>query len=932
MTRQQTVWPGWPSYTYLPREYAGVLVPSLQVAPCFYDMVIKNPSPNENRKFLLDCSVFDLVDGHKYLALTDPKLLGWYLCLTPEDRKIIQDDGGFHQFLQRHPALQLSLHHVYVKYNIPSVIPAQPTVTSNRPTHVPHCLNSFVFRFPTSGAMKCRSEMPHTHLDLERLTNVRETLTLLGCNSSGDGSQKHLYEKICHSKDLLHLQDGFQTAFSSPSQGSSHLYEHRPPRQRSSSSAAVCKDPAALANVSLDMDLERSGRGGKPELRSPIARPQGQSANFTCAEVSPVQSEWQKTIESGSSPEYYGLHSIQMDASQNNERSIIQPVELEQVRSPLVEENTKEACEDHMVCGDEYTADNDEASLSFADQSDNFHSIMENDQSILSCLTSEDVKAQNKELHSDGEAQAACSDTLNAVIKMNTADRCTSPMPCVTTCDSMVGTERALCTSAVTQTEDPETADKHVITEVHMADLDYLTEEFIKLKITQDEVREQKEKSSGCKVRKDCDCVQRAQQAELCLVALQYSMCRQHCSTLYYTSAEGGQLTPMPKNPPANVVRVLQKLESDYNQMRDKILGGVRLQQLKPLSVDSEKIITGTSYVPAQIIGDVLANVPSWRSEEPQKHNPSSGEENGCPDDQSRIACQQSHSQEKQIKKKNSKAGRALTLVPKYRDAIRNSHKPEEKQTTAACEAWYDAEEDLEPAGPAGPAETGQEQTVFAKDPNNKSAGEEVKSSVLCVSNLPSDVTESDVMLWFEKHQASEVNVCCLENDLSVAIVMLNGPQSAEAAVKELNGCSMRGHTLHVEHFNRAIGESQASATISGPEGAKPHATKTASNSPEGKLISQAPLGSSMKNRKVVCISPAAKGTCVPQHYATMGSFDTLMTELTQRHPDVARQRIVDALMELKATQQGVLSGLPLRTIREMTSELLTRPASAAQI
>lgn len=35
-------------------------------------------------------SLFDLVADHPYLALTDPKLLSWYLSLSPEDRKIIQ--------------------------------------------------------------------------------------------------------------------------------------------------------------------------------------------------------------------------------------------------------------------------------------------------------------------------------------------------------------------------------------------------------------------------------------------------------------------------------------------------------------------------------------------------------------------------------------------------------------------------------------------------------------------------------------------------------------------------------------------------------------------------------------------------------------------------------------------------------------------------
>lgn len=56
-----------------------------------------------------------------------------------------------------------------------------------------------------------------------------------------------------------------------------------------------------------------------------------------------------------------------------------------------------------------------------------------------------------------------------------------------------------------------------------------------------------------------------------------------------------------PKDPLANISSVVQKLESDYNQMRNKILAGVPMEQLKPLSVDSEKIIARESYIPAQV-------------------------------------------------------------------------------------------------------------------------------------------------------------------------------------------------------------------------------------------------------------------------------------------------------------------------------------------
>ncbi|XP_044221151.1 RNA-binding protein 44 isoform X2 [Thunnus albacares] len=934
-----------PRPSYFTGDYTGVVVPS-RVIPCFYNTVIEKPSPKENRKFFLDRSVFDLVEDHHYLALTDQKLLGWYLGLSPEDRKIIQDDGGLYQFLQRHPALELSRHHVYVKYNTGVNSPAQPTITSNKHTS------------GTSGAKKYRCDMPHRNLELEEMipNKLRENLALLGCSNSRGQSQKQPHEEICPKKQIVHLQDGFQTASNCPIT-ESHQKTH--------------KDLAAMASFSLDVELERCRQRGKPELRSQISMAQVQSSNFTCAEISQLQSEW-STIEKESPSKYYSLDSIRMDGTEYYDKSVVQSGEPEKDDSVLafkgisstreipvqpVEDNcSNKGCQNYMVYGSEYTVDDDQASSSFEDQSDNFHSIMEEDQSILACLPREGQNAPASGVHSgpltaNSEAPVASSETLKAdqsLMKMNTVETYISPMPCVPTCDVMVGTELTECVLAFTQTEDPATADKHVITEVHMADLDYLAEEFTKLKTAQEKPTEQKEKtkSHGCKLRKECDCIQRAQQAELCLLALQYSMCRQHCWRLFYTSAEGGQLPPMhgdmnlywPKDPPANIVTVLQNLECDYNQMRDKILAGFPLEQLKPLSVDSEKIIKGASYIPAQIIGDVLGNAPSWNSQQTWKHKtPSEG--SGYSDGENNNGCQdgqQKQNSANQLIKDSCKSRRAVTLVPQERGATYNAHKTEEKQTSACeelnmSEAWYDAEEDLEPAAAAEISEE-------SKDKRDESASEETKSSILCVSNLPSNVTESDVMLWFEKYHASEVSISTLKNDLRVAIVMVSGHQSAEGAVTDLNGCSMQGHTLHVEHINRvtAGSQGQASASISEPESlqdpTKPQTSKTDSSSTERQLITQPPLSSSLKNRKVVCISPTAKGTCVPQHYGTMGSFDTLMAQLTQRHPDIGRQRIVDALIELRTKHQGILCGLPLRTIREMTSDLLTRPASATQL
>ncbi|XP_033966161.1 RNA-binding protein 44 isoform X1 [Pseudochaenichthys georgianus] len=852
MTRQQTLG-GCPLY---------------QVMLPYWNLVIEKTYPIVHRIFHLNRSIFELVESHNYLELTDQRLLHWYLSLNFEDRKIIQDEGGLHWFLVKHPALELSPQHVYVKH-CHSVIPALPTMTSSRPTHVS----------PSTSAT--------ARTDLEMLPNVRDPLSHLGDSSSGDGSEKRQHEETLRTEPLLHTQESYQAAFSklysqeaTYQRESSHLYEQRPSRPMSSS-LAVCKVPADLANLSLDMDLERRSRPwGEPEPKSQMSLSQGPSAHDTHAGVSPSQSEW-PNIEKAS-PDCYSV-SVQMDGTEYTDRSVIQSDG--QAIPPLVEESsTNEGC--------------------FEDQSNIFHSIMENDESILSYETSRDMKAHNDGLHSvDGEALAASSDTWK------TAEKHISSPPRVTTCDVMVGPERPLCTSADTQTTGPEAADKHINTEVHMVDLDSLVKAFTKLK--------GREKSLACKLRKEREYSRRA---DLSFLALQYSMCRQHCSTLNESSAEGGLLAP--QNPhPAHIATVLQQLECDYKAMRDQILAGVPLEQLKPLSVDSEK--TTTSYIPAQMVADV----PSGSSQELQKHDSSPTEDTACPDDQIRSECQQSNNEEKHMKKENSAA------VAQDRDAAHNAHKPEEKQTPAACkdvstlEAWFDAEEDLQPAAAA--AETEPDPTVIPTDQTSESSSKEVESSVLYVSNLPSNASECDVMQWFEKYHASEVSISALKNDLRVAIVMISGAQSAEAAVRELNGSSMHGHALHVEHINRARDETQdqASGTVRGPESAPTQTSKSDSSSADRKLISQPPLSS----RRVVCVSPTLKGTMVQENYCTMGGFNTLMTELTQRHQGVSRQRFVDALLQLKAKHKGVLCGLPLRTIREMTSDLITGPESATQ-
>lgn len=53
-------------------------------------------------------SVYDLVAAYPQLALTDSKLLGWYLRLSPEDRKLIQGMCRYSHYSSPQLALPLT--------------------------------------------------------------------------------------------------------------------------------------------------------------------------------------------------------------------------------------------------------------------------------------------------------------------------------------------------------------------------------------------------------------------------------------------------------------------------------------------------------------------------------------------------------------------------------------------------------------------------------------------------------------------------------------------------------------------------------------------------------------------------------------------------------------------------------------------------------
>ncbi|XP_061548111.1 RNA-binding protein 44 isoform X2 [Phycodurus eques] len=323
-------------------------------------------------------------------------------------------------------------------------------------------------------------------------------------------------------------------------------------------------------------------------------------------------------------------------------------------------------------------------------------SIIEDDDSIICAFKN---KVLTSEAQSGSELSAASGNTIVEECKISTADQCISAVPCVSSYGIMAGAPFTEHSSAFTQTEELLTADKNMLTELHMSDLDYVAQEFNKLKVAQ-EVRSKKEKSLYHRQEKQCDNLGCAQKAELSVLALQYHMCRQHICQ------HGNVSHKLSSESPASITNDLQKLESDYNQMRDEILAGIPLDHLKPLTLDCEGNID-----------KVL-------------ENPGSG-----------VTCME-------------EAQQGRTLLECSQDAQRMSRStsttckvntPEENHSSACKElntgeVWYDAKEDIHPASIPAMVE---EQPEDMSKANTELANETKMAPGLGVPKITNNATEA---------------------------------------------------------------------------------------------------------------------------------------------------------------------------------------------
>ncbi|NXI99309.1 RBM44 protein, partial [Psophia crepitans] len=61
----------------------------------------------------------------------------------------------------------------------------------------------------------------------------------------------------------------------------------------------------------------------------------------------------------------------------------------------------------------------------------------------------------------------------------------------------------------------------------------------------------------------------------------------------------------------------------------------------------------------------------------------------------------------------------------------------------------------------------------------------------------------------------------------------------------------------------------------------------------------------------------------ISPHTLNLSSFTKLLKKLKEIHPEASRDKIVDALLEVRKNNKGILGGLSIRSIVERTSVVL---------
>ncbi|KAM9287328.1 RNA-binding protein 44-like [Morus bassanus] len=475
--------------------------------------------------------------------------------------------------------------------------------------------------------------------------------------------------------------------------------------------------------------------------------------------------------------------------------------------------------------------------------------------------------------------------------------------------------------------------------------------------------------------------LQRAIEAELQILNTHYQMCYQHCLKIYKLALEENACFGRCNGNTelgSSLMLVLEELKKKYNSMRMKIKMGIPLNALPPLSVEINLFQISSSYVPCKLFREDLCYDSVSGSRKADFEAPKlQARKVSVNMDNPQTVCLTDGSQPS-----DSTSSKTSEEQNKDQDVECGFVKNEEGN-----EYWFDAKEDLTVADFSVISEETKKQrekqdTVDLRGAKIMESGN--KCSFIHVGGLSSLVSEGDLRSHFQKYQISDPLIFVDSSNYRYAFLSFKDTDKAKLAVEEMNQKKIKGKPVSVELVNTSSENKYLVSQVltnklwheiqPADNSQRNYQNKTltsASNSvkaPDATSASEKMHLPPITSSKISCSTQAPSETKCPRlksstedsvHYLlgvnqkdtgenflqktsapfstnsydafispntlNLSSFTKLMKKLQEIHPEASRDKIVDALLEVRKNNKGVLSGLSINSIVERTSVILRR-------
>ncbi|KAM8806623.1 RNA-binding protein 44 [Eudromia elegans] len=477
----------------------------------------------------------------------------------------------------------------------------------------------------------------------------------------------------------------------------------------------------------------------------------------------------------------------------------------------------------------------------------------------------------------------------------------------------------------------------------------------------------------------------RAIQAELQVLNMHYQMCCHHCYKInklmleeekgFYRCIKNG-FADTELN--ASLLSVLEELKKNYETMKKKVEMGVPLNALPSLSVETRLFTCFSSYVPGK-----ACRVDPF-------HDSTLGgrktdfEESKLPEMKTSVSADNPHTVHLTggSQPRHSTTSKTLEDYHKDEDGEHECRKNEEMS-----EYWFDAKENLPATDISATFAEKQQEKQDTDSPREKKIMESASEVFfILVGGLSSSVSEGDLRSYFQKYQVNNILIYVDSADYRYAFLCFKDANKAKLAVEEMNRTEIKGKTISVELVKNASGN-RASIfqklltkfwyeiqSINSENSVQDKTFPLASNSVKASAATSASekvLVLPTTSSKITCCTPAsskskhldlkssaegseqsligvnqkdteenslqktspfyfsdALDTFIPPNTLNLSSFTKLMKKLQEIHPETSREKIIDALLQVRTNNKGILSGLSINSIVKRTSLILRKSMS----